>query len=58
MKDENSAKDTHRHETFLTPEEWEQYDNLCKKTDASQGRNPRRQTQHLIRLFLKKHKGK
>lgn len=49
MADNN---ETHRHETFLTPEEWTEYKEMCK--EFGEGRKPKAQTRHLIQKWMKK----
>jgi len=46
----------HRHETSISPSEWEQYQIICKHPDIV--REPKQQTAFLIRQFIKKHADK
>ena len=46
----------HRHETSISPSEWEQYQLICKHPDIV--REPKQQTAFLIRQFIKKHADK
>lgn len=51
MEANTNNEKQHRHETFLTPTEWKDYQEFCK--EYGEGRKPKGQTAHLIRKFMK-----
>jgi hypothetical protein len=50
--DKKEDKTTHRHEVYLTPAEWEEYQKACEHPDVM--RKPKQQTEYMIRQFLKR----